>query len=91
VRWVIACNIVGTPSSRNNLNLLSWNKVKTNILIECFSGIYSNFIFVQGEMKNSQGINRIYHVIKSVILRKLGSELSNNVLTLVRLRNDFIE
>jgi hypothetical protein len=42
-------------------------------------------------MKSSQGTNRIYHVIKSVILRKLGSELSNSVLTLVRLRNDFIE
>jgi hypothetical protein len=54
VRWVIACNIVGTPSSRKNLNLLSWNKEIRNILIdvnlmgliilkfglECFSGIY---------------------------------------------------
>jgi hypothetical protein len=54
VRWVIACSIVGTPVSRRNPNLLSWNKEIRNILLdsdlmrmiilklgpECFSGIY---------------------------------------------------
>jgi hypothetical protein len=33
----------------------------------------------------------IYHVIKSGVPRKRGSELSNDVLTLVRLRNDSVE
>jgi hypothetical protein len=33
----------------------------------------------------------IYHVIKSGVSMKRGSELSNNVLTLVRLRNNFME
>jgi hypothetical protein len=42
-------------------------------------------------MKNSQSIKMIYHVIKSGVLRKIGSELSNSVLTLVRLRNDSIK
>jgi hypothetical protein len=54
VRWVIACSIVETPSSRMNPNLLSWNKAIRNILLdvdlmrliilkfgpECFGGIY---------------------------------------------------
>jgi hypothetical protein len=54
VRWVIICSIVGTFSSRRNLNPLSLNKVIRNILLdidlmgliilkfgpECFSGIY---------------------------------------------------
>lgn len=54
VLWVIAYSIVGTPSSRRNLNPLSWNKAIRNIpfdvdlmrLIilklgpEYFSGIY---------------------------------------------------
>jgi hypothetical protein len=31
VRWVIACNIMRTPSSRRNLNPLSWNKAIRNI------------------------------------------------------------
>jgi hypothetical protein len=47
--------------------------------------------FVQGEMKNSQGTKRIYHVIKSGVSRKRGSELSNSVLTLVWLQNDSME
>jgi hypothetical protein len=47
--------------------------------------------FVQGEIKNSQGTKMIYHVIKSGVSRKRGSELSNGVLTLVRLRNDYME
>jgi hypothetical protein len=47
--------------------------------------------FVQGEMKNSQGTKMIYHIIKSKVSRKRGNELSNNVLTLVRLRNDSIK
>jgi hypothetical protein len=34
-------------------------------------------------MKNSQGAKRIYHVIKSGVLKKIGSKLSNSVLTLV--------
>jgi hypothetical protein len=33
----------------------------------------------------------IYHIIKSKVSRKRGNELSNNVLTLVRLRNDSIK
>jgi hypothetical protein len=32
--------------------------------------------FVQGEKKNSQGTKLIYHVIKSGVSRKTGSELS---------------
>jgi hypothetical protein len=40
---------------------------------------------VQDEMKISQGTKRIYHVIKSRVSRKRGCELSNSVLTLVRL------
>jgi hypothetical protein len=47
--------------------------------------------FVEGEMKNSEGTKMIYHVIKSGVSRKIGSELSNSVLTLVRLRNDSVE
>jgi hypothetical protein len=35
--------------------------------------------FVQGDMKHSQGTKMIYHVIKSWVSRKRGSELSNNV------------
>jgi hypothetical protein len=46
---------------------------------------------VQGEMKSLEGTKRIYHVIKSGVSRKRGSELSNGVLTLVQLRNDLIE
>jgi hypothetical protein len=46
---------------------------------------------VQGEMKNSQGTKMIYHVIKSRVSKKRGSELSNDILTLVRLRNDQID
>jgi hypothetical protein len=42
-------------------------------------------------MKNSEGTKMIYHVIKSGVSRKIGSELSNSVLTLVRLRNDSVE
>jgi len=42
-------------------------------------------------MKNSEGTKMIYHVIKSRVSRKIGSELSNSVLTLVRLRNDSVE
>jgi len=42
-------------------------------------------------MKNSQGTKMIYHVIKSGVSRKKGSELSNGVLTLVRLWNDSTE
>jgi hypothetical protein len=33
----------------------------------------------------------IYYVIKSGVSSKSGSELSNNVLTLVRLQNDSME
>jgi hypothetical protein len=54
VRRVITCSNVGTPSSRRNLNPLSWNKTISNILFdidlmgmiilklgpECFNGIY---------------------------------------------------
>jgi hypothetical protein len=47
--------------------------------------------FVQGEMKSSQVTKMIYHVIKSGVSRKIGSELSNGVLTIVRLRNDSME
>jgi hypothetical protein len=39
--------------------------------------------FVQGEMKISQGTKMIYHVIKSGVSKKRGSDLSNSVLTLV--------
>jgi hypothetical protein len=46
---------------------------------------------MQGEMKISQGTKGIYHIIKSGVSRKRGSELSNSVLTLVRLRNDSME
>jgi hypothetical protein len=46
---------------------------------------------VQGETKNSQGTKRMDHIIKSGVSRKIGSELSNIVLTLVRLRNDLME
>jgi hypothetical protein len=42
-------------------------------------------------MKSSQGTNRIYHVIKSGVSRKRCSELSNGVLTLVRLQNDSMD
>jgi hypothetical protein len=42
-------------------------------------------------MKNSQGTQMIYHVTESRVSRKKGSELSNSVLTLVRLRNDSME
>jgi hypothetical protein len=56
---------------------------------ECFNDIY--FYFVQGEMKDSLDTKRIYHVIKSGVSRKRGSELSNSVLTLVRLQNDSME
>jgi hypothetical protein len=52
------------------------------------SVVFTETFFVQGEMKNSQGTKMIYHVIKSWVSRKRGSELSNGVLTLVRLRND---
>jgi hypothetical protein len=31
---VIACSIVGTPSSRRNPNPLSWNKAITNIFLD---------------------------------------------------------
>jgi hypothetical protein len=86
---------VGTPYSRRNLNPLSWNKEIRNIPLDvdlirliilklgpnCFSG----------EMKNSQGTKMIYHVIISRVSRKRCSELNNSVLTLVRLRNDFID
>jgi hypothetical protein len=34
-------------------------------------------------MENSQGTKMIYHVIKSRVLRKRGSEISNSVLTMV--------
>jgi hypothetical protein len=54
VHWVIASRIVGTTSSRRNLNSLSWNKAIRSISLdvdlmgliilklgpECFSGIY---------------------------------------------------
>jgi hypothetical protein len=54
VRWVIACSIVGIPSSRRNPNHLSWHKAIRNILFdvdlmrliilklepECLSDIY---------------------------------------------------
>jgi hypothetical protein len=54
VHWVIACSIVGTPSSRRNPNHLSWNKAIRNIPLDvdlmgmiilklgpkCFSDIY---------------------------------------------------
>jgi hypothetical protein len=33
----------------------------------------------------------IYHVIKSGVSKKSGSELNNNVLAFVRLRNDSME
>jgi hypothetical protein len=33
----------------------------------------------------------IYHVIKLGVSRKIGSELSNGALTLVRLWNDFVD
>jgi hypothetical protein len=46
--------------------------------------------FVQGEMKISQS-KKVYHVIKLGVSRKIGSELSNSVLILVRLRNDSME
>jgi hypothetical protein len=42
-------------------------------------------------MKNSQGTQMIYHVIESGVSRKKCSELSNSVLTLVRLQNDSME
>jgi len=42
-------------------------------------------------MKISQSTKMIYHVIKSRISRKIGSEQSSGVLTLARLRNDFME
>jgi hypothetical protein len=42
-------------------------------------------------MKISQGTKMIYHIIKSGVSKKRGSELSNGVLTLVWLRNDSIE
>jgi hypothetical protein len=42
-------------------------------------------------MKISQGTQKIYHVIKSGVLRKRDSELSNGVLTLVRIQNDWRE
>lgn len=58
VRWMIVCNIVGTPSLRRNSNPLSWNKVIRNISLdvdlmemiilevrpESFGGIYLNFV-----------------------------------------------
>jgi hypothetical protein len=34
VHWVIACSIVGTPSSRRNPNPLSWNKTIRNIHLD---------------------------------------------------------
>jgi hypothetical protein len=54
VHWMIACSIMGTPSSRMNPNPLSWNKAIRNIPIvldfmvmiilklepECYSEIY---------------------------------------------------
>jgi hypothetical protein len=49
------------------------------------------FYFVQDEMKNSQGTKMIYHVIKSEVSRKRGSELSNSVSTMVWLRNGSME
>jgi hypothetical protein len=57
----------------------------------CISVVFTELYFVQGEMKNSQGTKRIDHIIKLGVSRKRGGELSNIVLTLVRLRNDFIE
>jgi hypothetical protein len=71
---------VGTPSSRRNSNPLSWNKAIRNIPLD-----------VQDEMKNSQYTKMIYHVIKSGVSRKRGTELSNRVLTLVRLQKDSTE
>jgi len=54
VYWVIACSIVGIPSSKRNPNPLSWNKAIRNIPLdvdlmgiiilklelECFNSIY---------------------------------------------------
>jgi hypothetical protein len=76
---------------------LSSNKATRNISLDvdlmgmiilklepkCFQWYLLKLRFVQGEMKNSQGTKRIYHVIKLGISRKRGSELSNGVLTLV--------
>jgi len=42
-------------------------------------------------MKISQGTEGIYYVIKSLVSRKIGSKLSNSVLTLVQLQNDSME
>jgi hypothetical protein len=103
-RWVIACSIVGTHSSRRNPNPLSWNKAIRNIpfdvnlmgLIilklgpECLV-VFTESFFVRGRMKNSQDTKMRYHVIKSGISRKISSKLSNSVLTLVRLENDSME
>jgi hypothetical protein len=47
--------------------------------------------FVQCEMKISEGTKMIYHIIKLRVSRKIGSELSNSVLTLVQLRKDSME
>lgn len=105
MHWVIICSIVGTDSSRRNPNPLSWNKAIRNISLdvdlmgliilkfklECFNSILLKFCFVQGKMKISQGTKKIYHVIKSRVSRKRGSELSNNVSNLVQLQNDSME
>jgi len=45
---------------------------------------------VQSEMK-FQNVQKRYYVIKSGVSRKRGGEISNNVLTLVLVRNDFME
>jgi hypothetical protein len=50
-----------------------------------------NKYIVQGEMKISQGTKKIYHVIKSRVSKKRDSELSNGILTLVRIQNDLME
>jgi hypothetical protein len=88
VRWVIACSIVGTPSSRRNSNHLSWNKAIRNIPLDVD---LMGLIILKLGPECFSNTKMIYHVIKSGVSRKKCSELSNNVLTLVRLWNDSME
>jgi hypothetical protein len=94
-----------TPSLRRNPNHLSWNKAIRSISLdidlmgliiiklrpECFSVIYWNFVLFKMRCESHKVQKKIYYVIKSRVSRKRGNELSNGVLTLVRLWNDSME
>jgi hypothetical protein len=101
VRWMAPCSIVGRLYSRRNPTPLSWNKKIRNrpinvdllgIIIlkfghKCFDSIYRSFVLCF----SSQGTKKKYHVIKLGVSRKRYSDLSNDLLALVRIQNDSME